>query len=342
MPLDADSYHPQFFTEARLEHYRGLATRFPLWCGDWMANLQVDPVASRWSPPHRVESTLRANEGRPSRIRALVFDGPASKTRLPSPQFYKEEAYELDTGGWGSTQPSLTEVEPKVFAAWFGAVNYAGHNWKRSPAAALGLPNLRDSVQELGARLSEAFSTLSGRKPSGFDLLRLRSALLTALSEGQGKTEAEELRKAWAELGENIDLIPVSQGGGLKLPNEFLRQLFTEAEQIAREVKAWSAPDADMDEVRSLMVHPSVPQHIRALLKEKRGISAASAATHLGGKYSPEIWALALQFPLLDIEEVRLMLEAPKKTTQTEARRLLVGRLPITEKTLGNRLRKKS
>ena len=112
MPTSTEEALREFFTEERLEYYRDLHERFPLWCGDWPENLVPLPESYSWGLQSRLHEESRPRL-EPQAARSLRGMGP--------------DGFEPSTSrlsGWGRTLASAGNV------ASFGASPPVGADWR--------------------------------------------------------------------------------------------------------------------------------------------------------------------------------------------------------------------
>ncbi len=339
-----ESYLPEFFTPERLEWYRDLSARFPLWCGNWPQELLNLPEATAWSPDQIIWSELDKCgvdfieywfEPTPG---VGVMPRPVLVWEEPNPDFDPEEPYFLKF--------AVSTLEPPIYSAWFAALNYVGHDWSdegpkpRATARVLG-----DAEHHLKA-LRSILTRHAMKRPNQHELnRRIREVLNTKPGSDERKSAIEAAEDYWITVGREAGELPFVRARTVHLPGDFLFRLHAEADEFTEQLRDWTADD--LEEAHSLLDvsseadtgqdlyleelatrHPELAEtrrqdRIRIIKREESDVP---------------LWSRVLRFPFLTLAELPVVLNSPRGRG-TAATNLLWRRLPqIARSTLQSRL----
>ena len=266
------SYLSEFFTPERLEWYRSLTERFPLWCGNWSEDLLWHPLAQEWSL-----DTLSRREFEPQfaeePIIFIEFHDPPTRAAVASPfPILYEDPIEQPGFAWLDPYVQMPGVDPIVYGALFASIDYVSYRWNAG-GNAVRLP--RVGV----ASPTEILPTL-GR------LIRRKRFLQRRMGFLSGDVGEDALHRLWIEIGKESGLVPDL----LKLREAVKRPHMESAqESVASQLERHGAPlDLEYwvhrlrfpilrrEEVRLLLNDPGTkPKRLaRELLAERVGHSA--------------------------------------------------------------------
>jgi hypothetical protein len=339
-----DSYLPEFFTDERLRWYRELTERFPLWCGHWPEEHRSAPEFASWRPERLIWDTLRDSS---DAFQGFWFDPEPASDLVPHPVLQLvdvDAAREISEEDWEGGYPTLviSETEPKIYGAWFAAINYISFNWTGATPTRQSRAGSRDELQQMADAVTKV---LTERGPEGWRLWREVRAVSTAEPGQEREAAIQRMHEAWMQIGRAAGLLPdVSGGVRCALPDAFLAELRREANQIVEAVRAEEGPESDQTVLMDLLAMPSRLDDYRANVQQerlrKKGlleslIRQIENALNQEGERSPETWASLLNWPMLAPSEMGSL--SPSRRVGALALDLTAGRLPITAGTLRNR-----
>ena len=340
-----ESYLPEFFTPERLEWYRDLSARFPLWCGSWPQELLNLPEATAWSPDQIIWSELDESgvafyeywfEPTPG---VGVMPRPVFVWEEPNPDFDPEEPYLLKF--------SVSTLEPPIYSAWFAALNYVGHDWSdegpkpRATARVLG-----DAEHHLKA-LRSILTRHPMERPNQQGLnRRVRAVLYTKPGSDERESAIEAAEDYWITVGRAAGVLPFVRALTMHLPDDFLAALHAEADEFTEQLRDWTV-DEDVEAVHSLVEVSSEADtgqdhlYLEELAKRHPELAERKRQDRLQIKQEESdvsLWSRVLRFPFLTLAEVQVVLDSPRGRG-TAATNLLCHRLPqIARSTLLSRL----
>ena len=324
-----DKYLPEFFTPGRMEWYRSLSERFPLWCGNWSEDLLWHPLAQEWSLETLARREFEA-DGAGQPIIAIEFHDPptASAASFPFLILYQDP---IEDPGYEWLDPfvRLPGVDPIVFGALFASINYLSYTWGpegkvvRLPRVGIGSP-----IEIL---------PLLGR------LIRRKRFLNRRMGFLSGDMEESELQALWIEIGKESGLVPDRQWHeSAMLDDEHLRMLLDEGADLVVALRQEEPTEPEVELVEKLRLNE--PEHFPELVKlneafDKPYMKSAQdkVARQLGmhgATLDLDYWVHRLRFPMLRREEVRLLLDEPAKEPKLLARELLAKRVGTSPDTL--------
>ena len=312
------SYLSDFFTPDRLDWYRDLSVRFPLWCGNWPLEQASTPDYDAWERHVRLQEESSTPPG-------MVLFEPASET-VPSPVMF----------GMKNGEPYISPIESPLLALLLTAIEitpwqdrqeddrYHPYDTLRLWAKKLDRIILRTSPGNVAFLLDldeEIKPELTGDL-----LLHVRHAALAEPrgKEGDRKALLNELQKVWIAVGEAVGIIPSAGTGGPPqsvLPLPFIVELRSELvgdEGLLACLVRFRTSDDDSTWLNGL-AGPLEPSEI-------------------------DSWLRRLHFPMLRLDEIEHVMSSTQgyisEKLESLALDLLAGRLPIKKSTLKNLLSK--
>lgn len=346
--LDPDSYLPEFFTEERLQRYRNLHERFPLWCGDWPEEEAKLPEAHLWSRERRFQQETKEIG---KRLLSITFDGLTTDDSVPRPIFHIGDYVEDTLGEYHFLEQTFKETDPPAGAALIASIEYLYQGsmivtspvWKKS---------FLDWIARFGTSLLQKNGnpTLLGLKLSNAH----RKVLSTPPSEGREEA-IESLEKLWNRLGREIGAIPWTKGG----PRTFLSPgfqagLLEEAKGLVPEVRTWEPTPEDVEWIRSTLpvTESNIPDWAENLAKERGRRGNHNGARKLREEQTQVQqkaledaqdvgkWLRMIDFPMLTDDEIQGILDHENpRSTLGPASDLVGNRLGMSGSTIQNNTR---
>jgi len=324
-----ESYLSEFFTPERLEWYRSLTERFPLWCGNWSEDLLWHPLAQEWSL-----ETLSRREFEPQfaeePIIFIEFHDPPTTAAVSSPfPVLYQDPIEHPGFEWLDPYVQVPGVDPIVYGALFASIDYVSYRWNAG-GKAVRLPRV-------GATSPTEILPTLGR------LIRRKRFLQRRMGFLSGDVDEDTLHRLWIEIGKESGLVPDREGPkSAMLDDEHLRMLLKEGEGLVVALRQEEPKELEEELVAKLQV--GNPDHFPELLRLREAVkrpymesaqrSVASQLERHGAPLDLDYWVYRLRFPMLRREEVRLLLDEPAKKPKRLARELLAERVGPSADTL--------
>ena len=322
-------YLHDFFTAKRLERYRSLTERFPLWCGNWPDELLWHPLAQEWSLDNLSRREF-APQAADDAIIFIEFHVPPTTDNVAAPfLILHQDPLEDPRFEWLEPYVRVPGVEPIVFGALFASINYVSYAWKTGGRAVapprMGVGNPMEILPTVGR------------------LLRRKRYLQRRMGFLSGDLDKDELQRLWIEIGKESGLVPDHQGHkSAMLDDEHLRMLLDEGADLVVALREDEPEEAEVESIDKLLKGDA--DHFPELRELREAIERPfmkrvqeRVASQLEGhdvSLDLDYWVRRLRFPMLRREEIRLLLDEPKKKPRSLARELLAERVGPSADTL--------
>jgi len=361
----------EYFTQERLDRYRDLHRKYPLWCGHWPNELAGAPERTMWTFRRRVR-----------------VEGPGLRQRAPEVQAFRAERRlafvalrhrlverRTPPDVWGvfldfdalrrSERFEIPVTLPAPEYQLVQAIAYALARWPVLPegdsTAEAELAEV-DPIEVWAAWLSDelrhcfpVFGEPFERKAPYRWSFGIGNEFLQATKRGDPERQrwVDRLRRGWLNLGEHIGIVPRLRGGAkCGLGTDFLAKLDDEICRLAAELRAYVSKADEQATILRLVIGDQAFEAAQATgtavsaERYKRGVAGASNASSLDWasrlmrRHGIECWAIRLAFPMLDDREIAMLRGAVgvERQRTTPAWRVLAARLGLSPRTLENLL----